>query len=110
MECCRRCKFFRFHLSRNTAVGLCSQWIQTEFSNGTCDWFKPREYPKVKYNPKSKNGKTFFEWTALNKGFDCNTGNPLDYAQIKAIANKYGWPLSDIQKFKKNKVKQLELI
>ena len=110
MKSCRRCKFFRLHLDRNKDVGLCSQWVQTEFANGFCDWFKSREFPKRKYDPWSINGKSWFEWIALTRGVDCMTGHPLEYWKIKEVAEKFGIPLKDIEKYKNNKVKQLELI
>lgn len=110
MAACCQCRFFTLHLSRNTNVGLCSQWIQTEFASSNCDWFKAKIIQKVKYNPWSKNGKTYREWFALKYGKDCMTGNPLEYWKIKSIAEKFKIPTNDIERFKRNEIKQLQLI
>ncbi|MGX1930212.1 hypothetical protein [Flagellimonas sp. 2504JD4-2] len=109
MKVCRQCLHFRLHLPRNTGIGLCSQWVQTEESTGFCSWFKGKTIKPTVYNPWSRNGKSFAEWSALKKGVDCMTGNPMEYWEIKAIAGKYGIPSTDIEKFKNNAVKQLEM-
>ncbi|MGX1930230.1 hypothetical protein [Flagellimonas sp. 2504JD4-2] len=109
MKVCRHCLHFRLHLPRNTEVGLCSKWVQTEDSNGKCGWFKSRPPEPILHNPWSRNGKSFAEWKALTKGVDCMTGYPLEYWKIKAIADKHGIPSKDIEKFKNNAVKQLDI-
>jgi len=108
---CVTCNYFRFHLARNTEIGICKKYSSTALVAETCRFWTEREFPELVVHPLTINGKTHWDFVALNKGYCVLTGLKLAFYTIASVADKYNIPHSYIEKFtnQKETIKQHKL-
>lgn len=100
---CASCAHFTLHLYNRNDVGLCSFWVQVQYSKEQCNSHKARELPKKNSYLLTPNGLTSIEWRAVRYGECIYTGNKLPYSEILEICRKHGIAFFHVEKFKKQK-------